>query len=164
MVTGVEATISGSSASSMRDDKVIPYQGLSAGVKPYFKGSLLRWLSVNYDGEYTFSCLDIEGEVNNYNTLHQNLFASVIPTDAVSLTFGGEHFLTCFPEGNTANLLLLDASAAWKVTGRLRLSLTVNNLLNRRWYEYATYGTLSRSEHRFRLRPRSILLSLQYRF
>ena len=164
MVTGVEATISGSSASSMRDAKVIPYQGLSAGVKPYFKGSLLRWLSVNYDGEYTFSCLDIEGEVNNYNTLHQNLFASVIPTDAVSLTFGGEHFLTCFPEGNTANLLLLDASAAWKVTGRLRLSLTANNLLNRRWYEYATYGTLSRSEHSFRLRPRSILLSLQYRF
>ncbi|MDE6510928.1 MAG: TonB-dependent receptor, partial [Muribaculaceae bacterium] len=75
-----------------------------------------------------------------------------------------EHFLTRFPEGTTASLTLLDASAVWRASNRVRLSLTANNLLDKRRYEYVTYGTLSRSEHIFGIRPRSLLASLQFRF
>ena len=108
--------------------------------------------------------LCIGDELNSYHTFHQNLFATISPNDFVHLTFGAEHFLTRFPEGNTANLTLLDASAVWHVSNKVRLSLTANNLLNRRRYEYVTYGTLSRTEHIFSIRPRSILASIQYRF
>lgn len=82
----------------------------------------------------------------------------------MQFTVGAEHFLTRFPEGNTASLILLDASAVWRMNNRVRLSLTANNILDRRSYEYVTYGTLSRSEHRFDIRRRSILATLQYRF
>ena len=164
MVVGIDANANMSSASSMRDGEVIPYKQLSAGVKPYFKGSILRWLSANYEAEYGFSRLCIGDGLNSYHTFHQNLFATVSPNDFVHLTFGAEHFLTRFPEGNSANLTLLDASAVWHVSNKVRLSLTANNLLNRRRYEYVTYGTLSRTEHVFSIRPRSILASIQYRF
>ncbi|MDE5813327.1 MAG: TonB-dependent receptor [Muribaculaceae bacterium] len=59
---------------------------------------------------------------------------------------------------------MLDASAIWRASNKVRLSLTANNLLNKRSYEYVTYSTLSRSEHMFRIRPRTILASIQYRF
>ncbi len=164
MVVGLEADASFARSSSMRDNAVIPYRQVSAGIKPYFKGSILRWLSATYEAQYGFSSLTVNGSGNNYHTLHQNLFATVIPNDALQFTVGAEHFLTRFPEGNTADLLLLDASAVWRVNNRIRLSLTANNLLNHRRYEYVTYGTLSRSEHTFAIRPRSILASLQFRF
>lgn len=164
MVVGLEADASVASSSSMRDNAVIPYRQVAAGMKPYFKGNILRWLSANYEAEYGFSLLTVDGERTDCHTFRQNLFATIIPNDIVQFTVGAEHFLTRFPEGNSANLLLLDASAVWRINAKFRLSLTANNLLNRRHYEYINYGTLSRSEHKFTIRPRTILLSLQCRF
>lgn len=164
MVVGCDMDASVSSASSMRDNEVVPYRQIATGVKPYFKGSITRWLSVNYEANYGFSKLKINDIVNNYHNFRQNIFATIIPNDYVQFTAGAEHFLSRFPEGNTANLILLDASAVWRLKGKVRLSLTANNLLNRRDYQYINYGTLSRSEYHFRIRQRSILASIQYRF
>ncbi len=164
MVVGCDINASISSASSMRDNAVIPYSQTTAGVKPYFKGSLLKWLSANYEASYAFSKLKIDGRTNDSHTFRQNIFATIIPNDDLQFTVGAEHFLTRFPEGNTTNLVLLDASAVWRVSSKVRLSLTANNLLNRQRYEYVNYGTLSRSEHSFRIRQRSILASIQFRF
>lgn len=164
MVVGVEGNVALSSASSMRDNSVVPYRQTTAGLKPYFKGSILSWLSANYEAEYGFSKLDIDGNSNNFHSFHQNLFATVLPNDLIEFTVGAEHFFTDFSEGNTANLILLDASAVWRVNNKIRLSLTANNILNKRSYEYVTYGTLSRSEHIFNIRQRSIIASVQYRF
>lgn len=164
MVVGCDVDASASDASSMRDNNVIPYRQTSAGVKPYFKGSLLKWLSASYEASYAFTRLKLEGESNDSHTFQQKVFATVIPDDRVQLSVGAEHFMTRFPEGNTAGLVLLDASAVWQVSGKVRLSLTADNLLDRRDYRYVNYGTLSRSECYFRIRPRSIVASVQFRF
>lgn len=164
MVVGLEVNSSLGAASSMRDDVVIPYTQVIAGIRPYFKGSIFSWLSLNYEAEYGFSKLTLNEDRNNYHTFHQNLFATIIPNDYVQFTVGAEQFLTRFPAGNTATIVLLDASAVWRLSNRIRLSLTADNLLNKRQYEYVAYGTLSRSEHAFNIRPRSILASIQYRF
>lgn len=164
MVVGFDADASRATASAMRDNVVVPYRQLMAGVKPYFKGSILRWLSVNYEASYGFSRLSINHEDNHYHSFRQNVFVTILPLDEIEFTFGMEHFLNSFSNSNTANLLLLDASAVWRLNNKIRLSLTATNLLNKRSYEYQTYGTLSSSTHMFQLRPRSILASIQYRF
>ncbi|MDE6379017.1 MAG: carboxypeptidase-like regulatory domain-containing protein [Muribaculaceae bacterium] len=164
MVAGFDVNANASSSSSMRDGNVIPFRQTSTEVKPYFKGSILKWLATTYEADYGYTRLEIDGEHNDFHSLHQNLFVTIIPNDYVQFTFGAEHFMTRFHEGNTANLTLLDASAIWRASNRVRLSLTANNMLNKRRYEYVTYGTLSRSEHMFRIRPRTILASFQYRF
>lgn len=164
LVAGCDVDASVSSASSMRDNAVVPYRQMTATVKPYFKGSILQWLSAIYEASYGFSKLKIDSETNTCHTLRQNIFASIMPSDYVHLTVGAEHFLTRFPEGNTAGLVLIDASAVWRTSGKTRLSLTANNLLNQHSYRYVSYGTLSRSEHTFRIRQRSVVISVQYRF
>lgn len=164
MVIGIDADASISTASSMRNNAAISYNQVTAGIKPYFKGSIFSWLSANYETAYGLSKLSIDGDINKYHTFHQNLFATIIPNDYVQFTIGAEHFLTRFPEGNTANLLLLDASAVWKVNNKVRLSLTANNLLDKHSYKYVNYGTLSRSEHMFQIRRRAVIASVQYRF
>ncbi len=164
MVVGVDVNASASSASSMRDNLVEDYTQQTVSVKPYFKGSLYKWLSMNYDANYSYSRLEI-GEIdNNTHSFNQKLYATVMPHARWQFTIGAEHFLTKFPEGNIENLVLLDASAVWHVSSKVRLSLTANNLLDKRHYQYVTYGSLSRSEHSFQIRPRNILASIQYRF
>lgn len=164
MVTGCNVSASLSSAASMRDGAVIPYRQRSLTVAPYFKGSLLRWLSTNYEAEYGYSRLHTAGSSADCHSLHQNLSVTVMPDDRLNFTAGAEHFLTRFPEGNDASLLLLDASAVWHPKNRIRLSLTARNLLDRHAYRYVSYGPLSVSEHSFGIRQRTVVASLQYRF
>lgn len=164
MVAGCDVNVSASSASSMRDNTVQRYTIHTASFSPYFKGSLCKWFSMNYDANYNYSQLKIGDVENTSHSFNQKISATAIPQDRLQFTAGAEHFLTRFPEGNTANLFLLDASVVWHTSNRVRLSLTANNLLNKRHYEYVTYGTLSRTEHSFSIRSRMILATIQYRF
>ena len=164
MVVGCDIDASTSSASSMRDNTVTPYRQMTTGVKPYFKGSITRWLSANYEANYGFSELRINNTTNYYHNFRQNVFVTIIPNDYVQFTLVAEHYMTRIYKGELSNLVLLDASAVWNLNNKVRLSITANNLLNQRGYEYVNYGTLSRSEHHFQIRQRSILASIQYRF
>jgi hypothetical protein len=164
MVIGCDINASTNSASSMRDNVIEDYNQQTISVKPFFKGSLSKWLSANYEAKYEFYRLKFGDISNNTLSFNQKLYASVIPNDRWQFTFGTEHFLTRFPGGNIQNLILLDASAVWQLSNKIRLSLTANNLLNKRHYQYVTYGTLSRSEHSYQIRARNILASIQYRF
>lgn len=164
MVIGCDLTASVSSASSMRDNLVVPYRQKSIDIKPYLRGSVMRWLSVNYDAGYGFTRLTVRGIRTSSHTLRQNMFMTLLPEDRVQFSVGTEHYMTRFPEGDSSNLILLDASAVWRPSAKTRLSLRADNLLNRRVYRYVTYGTLSRTGHSFRIRPRALVVSLQYRF
>lgn len=164
MVVGLDFNASTSNASAMRDNIVQDDNQQTLSVKPYFKGSIFKWLSATYDANYGFSRLVIAKNENNTHSFNQKLYASILPCDRWEFTAGAEHFLTRFPEGNIENLVLLDASIVWRLSNKIRLSLTANNLLDKRHYQYVTYGTLSRSEHSFQIRPRNILASIQYRF
>lgn len=164
MVIGMDVNASTISASSMRDNIVEDYSQQTVSVKPYFKGSLYKWLSVNYDANYGFSRLEIADTDNTFYSLNQKFYATIIPHDRWQFAVGAEHFLTRFPEGNTEGLVLIDASVVLHMDNKIRLSLSANNLLNERQYQYVTYGTLSRSEHSFKIRPCNILASMQYRF
>lgn len=164
MVAGIDASSSIGSATSLRDNEAIPYRQVTSAIKPYIRGSIVKWLSLNYEADYGISHYDINKETNIYHSLRQKLAMTYLPDDDLHFTLGAEHFLTRFPGGNTANLVLLDASAVWVASRKVRLAVTANNLLNKRSYEYVNYGVLSRSEHRFQIRRRSITASLQYRF
>lgn len=164
MVTGCDINASLTSASSMRDNNVIPYRRGSVEVKPYFKGSLLRWLSANYDAVYEYSRLGIDQVSSRCHTFRQNLFLTFLYNDRLQFTLGAEHYITRFTEGYKSQLVLLDASAVYRLNNSIRLSLTARNLLDKRNYEYVEYGNLSSSEHTFSIRPRNILASVQYRF
>ncbi|MDE6268775.1 MAG: carboxypeptidase-like regulatory domain-containing protein [Muribaculaceae bacterium] len=193
MVVGCDFSSSLSRASSMRDGSVIPFRQLSVGVKPYFKGSLRRWLSIHYEASYDYSRLSLDSPVDDspngsgeragilrsgnksdnpgtgdrssgYSSLRQNFYATLIPSDPISFTFGIEHYFTRFPEGNSTNLILADFATAWRISNKVRLTLTLNNLFDQRNYQYISYGTLSRSEFSFRILPSRLLLSAQVRF
>jgi len=164
MVAGIEVDALTSSASSMRDNAVTPCSQFYIGLNVYFKGSIMRSLSMNYEAKYDFSQMKVNMLSSLYHSFNHNLYITFIPDERLHFTFGAEHFLSRFSAVNMRNLVLIDASATWIISGRTRLSLTANNLLDKESYEYISFGTLSRTEHFFRIRPRNIYASIQYRF
>lgn len=182
MVAGCEVTGSLSSATSMRYYEAVPYRQTIASVSPYFKGSILRWFSLNYEAGYNFSNMTVENnvklnnniksdnivttakEISIYHSFHQNLLLTFLPSDKVDLSAGAEHFFTHHSEGTITNMILLDFKATWRMNSKIRFTLTASNLLNQKSYSYLTYGTLSQTEYSFRIRGRNILIGIQYRF
>lgn len=164
IVVGSEAGFNHNSATSMRNSTAYPYRQEVVEVKPYFKGSPAKWLALNYDLRYHHYALKIKGGENSgFHSSMQTFTATVTPTDKIVFNVGAEYYMTHFAEGGNAGLWLLDSSILWQFTSRLRFSLTVRNLLNRSVYSYSTYGTLSNSEYSYRIRPRNILFTVQYK-
>ena len=148
----------------MRNSEAYPYHQQLLDIRPYFKGSLTKWLSVNYNLRYNYSGLKItDSENSGFHSFVQTFMTTLTPHDRINLTLGMEHYMTRFVEGGSARLLLMDTSVSWQFNRRLRFTLTARNLSDSKFYNYSTYGTLSNSEYSFRLRPRNILLTIQYR-
>ena len=164
IVVGTDVTFNDNSATSMRNSEAYPYHQQLLDIRPYFKGSLTKWLSVNYNLRYNYSGLKItDSENSGFHSFVQIFMTTLTPHDRINLTLGMEHYMTRFVEGGSARLLLMDTSVSWQFNRRLRFTLTARNLSDSKFYDYSTYGTLSNSEYSFRLRPRNILLTIQYR-
>lgn len=163
MVVGADIALSGASDRAMRDGSAVPCSQFVAEARPYFRGSLARWLSVDYHLEGRMSSLSLGGRHTTLG-LAQTLAATLTLHDRVDVTLGAEHRLTRLPGASAASIVLLDASAAWRLNGRVRLALNARNLLDTRTYTYVSYGTLSQQSCDFSLRPLTILATAQYRF
>lgn len=165
ILAGLDATFSSATGTSMTDGIPMGCRQHDIQARPYLKGTLVRNLAFDYEARIGFSTMSVEdAERSDYTTLTQRLSAIYTLHDNLHLTAGAEHYLTR-PDGSaTSDLILLDASASWQMTPRLRLSLTCSNLLDSREYRYVSYGTLSESTCTYRLRPRNILATAQLRF
>lgn len=165
IVVGADFSASRASSSSMRDNARLSVRNLTLEAKPYFKGSLTAWLSVNYELTYRHSALDVKGSgTSRVNSAIQHLSVTFAPHDRWQFTASAAHFFTRFDSGDTSNLILPDLSAVWRASSRVRLELSARNLLDRREYRYDTYGNLSSSEYFCSIRPRNILATMQLRF
>ncbi len=165
IVIGMDASFSHSSATSMRDGVQKPFSQDLVSAKPYFKGSLTKWLSINYDLDLRSSSLRISGEKTSTTTSStQSLNVSFIPSDLLNFSIGVEHYFTRFNPTDQSNLVLFDASATWIPESRWRLSLTATNLLDQRHYRYSTFGTLSQASYDYQIRGRNVMFTCQFRF
>lgn len=95
---------------------------------------------------------------NNYC---QRLTLTYSPLKTLNLRAGGEWRYTTLMDGGHKTSLLLDARAEYRITKKkLRLRLEMNNLLNRKNYNYTVYSGLNSYTYDYRLRGREILFSI----
>ena len=147
---------------AMRQNIISPYRLQVLNVQPYLKGHFTNWFSADYRLAYSRNVLDIDdAENSNNDALKQYMTLTFVPHKKWQLTIGGEHYYTRFSSGNSANLILLDASVRWNVSKRVDISLTASNLLNQREYRYVNYGLLSETNYMYSLRGRNIMASIQ---
>lgn len=160
----LDAAYAEGNSSAMRDGQKISYRQSAIVLQPGLKGYFTKWFSTDYKIGYTTNKLRIKnGDTSNYQTIRQFLSIALILLKDWQFSVGGEHYLTRFSSSRSSNLILVDASATWEPTNNLEFSIKATNILNRKEYQYASYGLLSETDYTHRIRGRNIMLSMQVR-
>ena len=160
--TRLEGSFNYSKGEQYSSGKAISYTADNYTVKPSIDFSP-SWCAFSYEGEFSF-----------YNSKRQkitksslfNWRQSVSATATIShvdLSFSLVHYRNELQEGSHLNTLLGDASAVWRMK-KLRLSAELRNLFNKKNYMETIYSGISTLTDSYHLRPRELMISVQYSF
>lgn len=160
----LEANYNVVNGESIINSLLTPYKTKSVSVTPSIKGTLLRWLALEYRHNYSYNHMKVEnGNKSHFTNITQRLQVTLIPHHKLFVTLGAEHYYTQHGESGK-NTLLLDADIRWQLSSKVELKLSSTNLLDQRNYRYNLFGTLSESTHSYKIRPRNVLFSAWIRF
>lgn len=124
-------------------------------------GNPANWLSFDYGINLSANRLGMNGTNTSWiGTMTNKLDIIIIPHEKWQWRIGGEHYRNEIAEGDYKNVMMLDTRLTFTASKRVELLLDLNNILNRRTYNYTTYSELSSFESQRQLRGREVLLTL----
>lgn len=134
----------------------------TVGVK--VNGQPLGWLGFDYSFDYSSSRLTMNGLKNAWlGGIQNELLVNVMPHRKWEWHISGEHYRNELAPGSFKNAVLIDTKLVFKPGKKLELSVGMNNILDRRRYNYTSYSQLSSFESQRWLRGREILFSITLR-
>ncbi len=133
--------------------------GWSVGAK--IGGNPVRWLSFDYSFNHSANRLGMNSVNASWlgSTSHR-LDIILLPHDKWQWRIGGDYYRNEITQGNYKDVTMLDTRLTFTPGKRIELMLDLNNILNRRTYNYTTYSELSSFESQRQLRGRELLLTL----
>jgi hypothetical protein len=136
--------------------------GWSIGAK--INGTPLRWLSFDYSIDFSEIRLKMNSVRNSWlSGMENSLLINIMPHAKWEWRIIGEHYRNELTSGKYKNVLLLDTKLVYKLSKRIELSATLNNIFNQRSYNYTTYSQLSSFESQRWLRGRELLFTISLR-
>lgn len=134
----------------------------SIGAK--INGAPLRWLSFDYSIDFSESRLKMNSVRNSWlSGMENSLLINIMPHAKWEWRIIGEHYRNELTSGKYKNVLLLDTKLVYKLSKRIELSATLNNIFNQLSYNYTTYSQLSSFESQRWLRGRELLFTISLR-
>lgn len=123
-------------------------------------GNFSSYIGWTYSFDYSSNEMKLNGIKNNtLSNFQHSALLSVMPQKPLSFELGGEYYRNEIQKDRYKNLLMCDAKALYRISKRFELSLSVNNLLDKRSYSYISYGTISNIESVRQLRGREVMIS-----
>lgn len=121
------------------------------------------WLDVAYRAQYNINSLEIGAMKTRTKLFTQELELTLMPTDALNFSFSTEHYANFFNDGTRKQTLFADFNCLYKYR-KTDFTLHINNILNQRYYNNATYNNLSSTYNQYALRGRTLLVGMKVYF
>lgn len=130
-------------------------------VRARISGQPLGWLSVDYYFDYAENRLEMNSIGASWlGKMTNSLLLNIMPHPKWEWHIGGEHYRNEISADRFKNVVLLDTKLLFRLSRRIELCASLNNILNRRTYNYTTYNQLSSFESQRHLRGRELLLTI----
>lgn len=129
---------------------------------PKINWTPLSWLNTSYLASLTCN-RSLIGENNNLPALwniRQRIYLE-IGNSTYQIRLTGEHYYNQLDENHHQHVWLADAEASY-IKDKWRFSMTLCNLFNQKEYRYTTYSAIQQYTSWIKMRPREILVSIQY--
>lgn len=148
----------------LSENKSVNSIGTSWSLGARINGSPLSWLSFDYRFDWASSRITMNQTKASWLGKFENeLMLNVMPHKKWEWHISGEHYSNEISADKFKNVLLLDTKLIFKLSKRLELSGSLNNILNKRTYNYTTYNQLTSFESQRWLRGRELLISISLR-
>lgn len=128
---------------------------------PYFNGSIARCINWTLKFLWSHSRLNIRESTDR--TTDNFMYAcdlSVLPFSFMTCTLSGEFYRNQLENCSYKNMMMLDAKMTFNLSKKIDLSLSMTNLLNKKYYNFTNYGILSQSESSSLLRGREFMITV----
>lgn len=131
-----------------------------------FRWYHISWLQLTDEATFNVSWQD-RYEDNGHNALkdlHNDLRLSIYPVSGLSLTMTCDYSMMETQKSEYKHLVFADATLRYVPAKRWDLSLTLNNIFNRKQYIEASYTGFNYRYFSLPLRGREALLAVKYKF
>ena len=129
---------------------------------PKINWTPLSWLNTSYLASLTCNRSLIGGN-NNLPALwniRQQIYLE-IGNSTYQIRLTGEHYYFLLDENHHQHVWLADAETSY-IKNKWRFSMSLCNLFNQKEYRYTTYSAIQQYTSWIKMRPREILVSIQY--
>lgn len=140
----------------LADGNLLKYHSRTYDLMPNIEFSP-AWGALSYQGRFSWS--NTSAMTTLFGWKHSLSLTSTF--GAIDLTCAMTHYRNELQQGNSVNTLLADAKAVWRME-KIRISLYLTNLFNKKEYIVSQITGISSSTDYYHLRGCEILLSLQY--
>lgn len=129
---------------------------------PKINWTPLSWLNTSYLASLTCN-RSLIGENNNLPALwniRQQIYLE-IGNSTYQIRLTGEHYYNQLDENHHQHVWLANAETSY-IKNKWRFSMSLCNLFNQKEYRYTTYSAIQQYTSWIKMRPREILVSIQY--
>lgn len=129
---------------------------------PKINWTPLSWLNTSYLASLACN-RSLIGENNNLPALwniRQQIYLE-IGNSTYQIRLTGEHYYNQLDENHHQHVWLADAETSY-IKNKWRFSMSLCNLFNQKEYRYTTYSAIQQYTSWIKMRPREILVSIQY--
>lgn len=129
---------------------------------PKINWTPLSWFNTTYLASFTCN-RSLIGEGNNLPALcniRQRIHLE-IGNSTCQIHLIGEHYYNQLDENDHQHVWLADAEVSY-IKDKWRFSMSLCNLFNQKEYRYTTYSSIQQYTSWIKMRPREILVSIQY--
>lgn len=121
--------------------------------------NVYNWLEVNYQLGYNVNSLSFSKSRTTTKMLTHELHVSILPIEALTLTFDAEHNANFFSSLPSRQTIFNDIRCSYRYR-KIDIVGSLTNIFNQKYYSQTTYSDLSSSHLKNVLRGRNILFSL----
>ncbi len=160
----VSASFNRAETHLMSENNSVNSVSVGWNVSAKINGAPLNWLTFDYVIDFSNRQLKMNGIKNSWiGAIENSLLINIMPGSKWEWRLMGDLYCNELTAGNYKNVLLLDSKLVFKLSKRIDISATLNNIYNQKTYNYITYSQLSSYESQRWLRGRELMLSISLR-
>lgn len=145
----------------IQQNTYVTYYGTSVNAGADFSVQPMDWIEANFVANWALTGNRYASVNNDYRNITGRFSLSFYPIRNLILESQMDYSHRQLPDGNYKDLSLFDASVSYKIKS-VTLKLAANNLLDQKHYAYTVFSGLDTTSYDFTLRPREIVLSVQF--
>ena len=139
-----------------------PYESHWLSLKPKISWTPSAWFSASYQSTFTRSETRISNSLPALWEVQQRLSIN-LGNDDWNLNLGGEHYYNELSADESKSTWLADVALQCNI-GKWRWTASLTNLFNQEEYRHTTYSDVRSYTSWIKMRPRELLVSIQYRW